>query len=60
MDYSFNKIKEIIQQKHGDSCGNLTLFKKDDNTGEKRKLDGLEYQTFQELGFNGTNYVVFF
>ena len=34
IDYSVNKIKELIQQKHGNSCGNLRLFIKDENTGE--------------------------
>ena len=60
MDYSFNKIKELIQQKHGDSCSNLRLYMKDDNTGEKKYLDSLEYKTLQELGFNGSSCVVFF
>ena len=60
MDYSFNKIKELIQQKHGDSCSNLRLFMKDDNTGEKKYLDNLEYKTLQELGFTGSSCVLFF
>ena len=60
MDYSFNKIKELIQQKHGYSCRNLKLFMKDDNTGEKKYLDNLEYKTFQELGFHGSSFVLFF
>ena len=59
-DYSFNKIKELIQQKHGDSCGNLRLYMKDDNTGEKKYLDKLEYKTFQELGFNNASLILFF
>ena len=60
MDYSFNKIKELIQLKHGASCGNLRLFMKDDNTGEKKYFDNVEYKTFQELGFNGSNFNLFF
>ena len=60
MDYSFNKIKELIQQKHGYSCCNLRLFMKDDNTGEKKYLDNLEYKTLQELGFTGSSCVLFF
>ena len=60
MDYSFNKIKELIQLKHGASCGNLRLFMKDDNTGEKKYFDNVEYKTFQELGFTGTSFNLFF
>ena len=60
MDYSFNKIKELIQQKHGSSCGNLRLFMRDENSGEKQYLDNLECKTFQELGFNGASFVLFF
>ena len=60
MDYSFNKIKELIQQKHGSACGNLRLFMRDDNSGEKKYLDNLECKTFQELGFNGASFVLFF
>ena len=60
MDYSFNKIKELIQLKHGASFGNLRLFMKDDNTGEKKYFDNVEYKTFQELGFNGSNFNLFF
>ena len=60
IDYSFNKIKELIQQKHGSSCGNLRLFMRDDNSGEKKYLDNLECKTFQELGFNGASFVLFF
>ena len=60
IDYSFNKIKELIQQKHGYSCRNLKLFMKDDNSGEKIYLDGVEYKTFKDLGFNGAGFVVFF
>ena len=60
MDYSFNKIKELIQLKHGSSCGNLRLFMKDDNTGEKKYFDNVEFKTFQELGFHGTNFTLFF
>ena len=60
MDYSFNKIKELIQQKHGFSCRNLRLFMEDTNSGEKKYLDNLEYKTFQELGFKGSNCVLFF
>ena len=60
MDYSFNKIKELIQQKHGSSCGNLRLFMRDENSGEKQYLDNLECKTFQELGFDGTSCVVYF
>ena len=60
MDYSFNKIKELIQQKHGFSCSNLRLYMKNDNTGEKQYLDNLEFKPFQELGFNGTNILLFF
>ena len=60
MDYSFNKIKELIQQKHGSFCGNLRLFMRDDNSGEKKYLDNLECKTFQELGFNGSSFILFF
>ena len=60
MDYSFNKIKELIQQKHGGSCGNLKLYMRDDNSGVKRYFDNLEYQTLQEIGFNATNIVLYF
>ena len=59
-DYSINKIKELIQQKHGNSCGNLRLFVKDENTGEKNYFDSVEHKTFQELGFKSTNLVLFF
>ena len=60
VDYSFNKIKDLIQKKHGYSCGNLRLFIKDENTGESKYFDNVEYQTFKELGFNSTNLVIFF
>ena len=60
MDYSFNKIKELIQEKHGSSCGRLRLFMRDENSGEKKYLDNLEYKTFQELEISGSNFVVFF
>ena len=60
IDYSFNKIKELIQQKHGSSCGNLKLFMKDDNSGEKKYLDKLECKTLQELGFNASSVVLYF
>ena len=33
---------------------------RDDNSGEKKYLDNLEYKTFQELGFNGSSFVLFF
>ena len=60
MDYSFNKIKELIQQKHGGSCGNLKLYMRDDNSGEKRYFDKLESKTLQEIGINATNLVLYF
>ena len=60
MDYSFNKIKELIQQKHGGSCGNLRLYMRDDNSGEKKYLDQLECKTLQELGFNASSVVLYF
>ena len=60
MDYSFNKIKELIQQKHGGSCGNLRLYMRDDTSGEKKYLDQLECKTLQELGFNASSVVLYF
>ena len=33
---------------------------RDDNSGEKKYLDNLECKTFQELGFNGSSFILFF
>ena len=60
IDYSVNKIKELIQQKHGNSCGNLRLFIKDENTGENKYFDSVEYMTLKELGFKNSNLIIFF
>ena len=60
MDYSFNKIKELIQQKHGSSCRNLRLFMEDTNSGEKKFLDDLEYKTFQDMGFINSELNIYF
>ena len=60
IDYSFNKIKELIQQKHGSSCRNLRLFMEDTNSGEKKYLDNLEYKTFQDMGFINSELNIYF
>lgn len=44
MDYSFNKIKEQIQDGFGHSFGNLILFRKDDVSGDWKQIKEELYQ----------------
>ena len=58
MDYSFNKIKEKIQEKHGFSCSNLRLYIMEGT--EKKYLDAIMCRTFQELGINAEKFSLFY
>ena len=58
MDYSFNKIKEKIQEKHSNSCSNLRLFIMEGN--EKKYLDAIMCKTFLELGINTEKFSLFY
>ena len=62
IDYSFNKIKEMIQEKHKYSCHNLRLYVLEgtDSKSNKKYLDDLICKTFKELGITAEKFVVYY
>ena len=58
IDFSFNKIKEIIQAKHKFSCGNLRLYILEGQ--EKKYLDNVICRTFKELGITAEKFTLYY
>ena len=58
IDFSFNKIKEIIQAKHKYSCGNLRLYILEGQ--EKKYLDNVICRTFKELGITAEKFTLYY
>ena len=58
IDFSFNKIKEIIQAKHKYSCGNLRLYILEGQ--EKKYLDNVICRTFKELGITAEKFNLYY
>ena len=58
IDFSFNKIKDIIQAKHKFSCGNLRLYILEGQ--EKKYLDNVICRTFKELGITAEKFTLYY
>ena len=58
IDFSFNKIKDIIQAKHKYSCGNLRLYILEGQ--EKKYLDNVICRTFKELGITAEKFTLYY
>lgn len=58
LDYSFHKIKEIIQAKHGNSCSNLRLYILEGQ--DKKYLDNILCRTFKELGISTDKFTFYY
>jgi len=58
IDYSFHKIKEIIQEKHKSSCSNLRLYILEGQ--EKKYLDNVLCRTFKELGITVEKFTLYY
>ena len=58
IDFSFNKIKEIIQAKHKFSYGNLRLYILEDQ--EQKYLDNVICRTFKELGITAEKFTLYY
>ena len=48
MSHSFNRIKEEIQSKLCNSLGGVTLFYKDENSGERKELKDIMHKRLDE------------